>query len=41
MSDNSYDADILLWSERQAALLRKRSVNELDWDNIAEEMGVR
>jgi len=38
MSDNSYDADILLWSERQAALLRKRSVNELDWDNIAEEI---
>lgn len=38
MSENSYDADILLWSEQQAELLRKRSVNELDWDNIAEEI---
>jgi len=38
MSDNSYNADILLWSQKQAELLRKRSVNELDWDNIAEEI---
>jgi Domain of unknown function DUF29 len=38
MSENSYDADILLWSERQADLLRRRSINELDWDNIAEEI---
>jgi hypothetical protein len=37
MSD-LYDDDILLWSERQAALLRRRAANELDWENIAEEI---
>jgi Domain of unknown function DUF29 len=42
MSD--YDTDILLWSECQAELLRRRAagklVNEaaLDWPNIAEEI---
>ena len=42
MSD--YDTDILLWSERQAALLRRRAAGELvneaelDWPNIAEEI---
>jgi hypothetical protein len=34
-----YDADILLWSEQQAELLRTRSANALDWDNLAEEIG--
>src|SRR4051812_42481224 len=38
MSDNPYDADILLWSEQQAELLRQRAANQLDWDNIAEEI---
>jgi hypothetical protein len=33
-----YDADILLWSEQQAELLRHRSANALDWDNLAEEI---
>jgi hypothetical protein len=33
-----YDADILLWSEQQAELLRQRSANALDWDNLAEEI---
>jgi hypothetical protein len=33
-----YDTDILLWSEEQAKLLRQRSANELDWDNLAEEI---
>jgi hypothetical protein len=39
-----YDADILTWSERQAALLRRRAAGELindadlDWSNIAEEI---
>jgi hypothetical protein len=38
-----YDEDILLWSERQAAAIRKlaqiRNVpNELDVDNVAEEI---
>ncbi len=34
-----YDADILLWSEQQAELLRRRVANALDWDNLAEEIG--
>lgn len=41
MSDppaNLYDADILLWAESQAALLRRRAANALDWDNLAEEI---
>jgi hypothetical protein len=33
-----YDTDILLWSEQQAKLLRRRASNELDWDNLAEEI---
>jgi hypothetical protein len=43
MSD-LYDADILEWSEQQAALLRRRAASELvndaefDWHNIAEEI---
>ncbi len=43
MSD-LYDEDILLWSERQAALLRRvaagERVNEadLDWPNVIEEV---
>ncbi len=43
MSD-IYDADILVWSERQGALLRRiaagERVNEvdLDWSNIIEEV---
>ncbi|MDR4307784.1 DUF29 domain-containing protein [Chelatococcus sambhunathii] len=45
MSDVAdYDADILLWSERQAALLRELQArardlpNELDLENVAEEV---
>jgi hypothetical protein len=44
MSD-LYEDDILLWSEQQAALLRRRAAGELvndaelDWPNIAEEIG--
>jgi hypothetical protein len=39
-----YDRDVLLWSERQANLLRRRAAGEiandadLDWLNIAEEI---
>jgi hypothetical protein len=39
-----YDDDIVLWSERQAALLRRRAAgelvneNEIDWRNVAEEI---
>ena len=42
MSD--YDTDILIWSEHQATLLRRRAAGELvneaelDWPNIAEEI---
>ena len=41
---NDYDSDILLWSERQGALLRRRAAGELineielDWPHIAEEI---
>ena len=43
MSD-LYDTDLVLWSEQQAALLRRRAAGELvneaelDWPNIAEEI---
>lgn len=33
-----YDADTYTWAIRQADALRRRSANELDWDNIAEEI---
>jgi hypothetical protein len=39
-----YDVDILLWSEHQAGLLRRRAAGDLvndadlDWYNIAEEI---
>ena len=39
-----YDTDILLWSERQADLLRRHAARErvndasIDWPNIAEEI---
>jgi hypothetical protein len=39
-----YDTDIVTWSERQGALLRRRAAGELvddaelDWPNIAEEI---
>lgn len=42
--NNLYDQDVLLWSEQQGALLRRRAAGELvneqslDWANIAEEI---
>jgi hypothetical protein len=33
-----YETDILLWSEQQAELLRRRAANALDWDNLVEEV---
>jgi hypothetical protein len=33
-----YEDDILLWSEQQAAALRRRAANEVDWENVAEEI---
>jgi hypothetical protein len=41
---SEYETDILVWSERQADLLRRRAAGELvneadlDWSNIAEEI---
>ncbi|MFL5254773.1 MAG: DUF29 domain-containing protein [Rhodopila sp.] len=41
---SEYDTDVLLWSEHQAGLLRRRAAGELvndaelDWHNIAEEI---
>ena len=41
---SEYDADILLWSEQQMVLLRRRAAGErindkeLDWSNIAKEI---
>jgi hypothetical protein len=41
---SEYDTDILVWSEHQAGLLRRRAAGELvnesdlDWPNIAEEI---
>jgi hypothetical protein len=42
MSD-LYDDDVLLWSERQAVLLRRMAAGErvndqVDWENVAEEI---
>jgi hypothetical protein len=42
--EGDYDTDVLLWSEHQADLLRRRAAGELvneaelDWSNIAEEV---
>jgi hypothetical protein len=33
-----YDDDILLWAEQQAEALRRRALNEIDWENVAEEI---
>lgn len=33
-----YERDYHAWAFEQAALARRRSSNELDWDNVAEEL---
>jgi hypothetical protein len=33
-----YDTDTYTWSMRQADALRRRSANEIDWENVAEEI---
>ena len=42
MPDDLYAQDIVVWSERQSALLRRvaagERVNELDWPHIIEEI---
>jgi len=37
MSD-LYETDFTLWSEPQAQALHRRTTNEIDWDNVAEEI---
>lgn len=34
----TYDADFYTWAMTQADAARRRSANELDWDNVAEEL---
>ncbi|GAB6043229.1 DUF29 domain-containing protein [Endothiovibrio diazotrophicus] len=38
MKDSTYQNDFLLWTERQAALLRAGRLTELDFENILEEI---
>ena len=43
MPDGLYDADILVWSERQAELLRRLAAGErvndaVDWENLIDEV---
>ena len=33
-----YEQDYFAWTQDQADALRRRSVNELDWDNLLEEV---
>ncbi|MEQ1619725.1 MAG: DUF29 domain-containing protein [Terricaulis sp.] len=33
-----YDKDTYTWALQQADALRRRSANEIDWENVAEEM---
>jgi predicted YcjX-like family ATPase len=33
-----YDKDFAAWTKDQAAKLRKRAHNEIDWENVAEEI---
>jgi hypothetical protein len=33
-----YDEDLFAWTQEQAALLRARHTEGLDWDNLAEEI---
>ena len=35
---DGYETDFHRWAETQAGLLRTRSANALDWDNLAEEI---
>ncbi len=33
-----YDSDFHAWAREQADAVRRRSLNELDWENVAEEL---
>ena len=34
----AYDRDFHAWTLQQAELIRRRSANEVDWENVAEEI---
>ena len=34
----AYDRDFHAWTLEQAELIRRRSANEIDWENVAEEI---
>jgi hypothetical protein len=38
MNKPLYDQDFFAWTQTQADALRRRSANELDWDNLVEEI---
>jgi hypothetical protein len=38
MNKPLYDKDFFAWTQAQADALRRRSANELDWDNLFEEV---
>ena len=43
MANNLHEADVLLWSEQQAALLRRLAAGErvneqIDWENVIDEV---
>jgi hypothetical protein len=38
MSEASYAADFYTWAKVQADAARRRSANEMDWENVAEEL---
>jgi hypothetical protein len=33
-----YEDDLLAWTQEQAALLRAHAVDDIDWENLAEEI---
>jgi len=38
MGANSYDRDVVLWAQEQAALLRSGQFSKLDLEHIADEI---
>jgi hypothetical protein len=38
MPMSAYDLDLHAWAREQAEALRRRSANEIDWENVAEEI---
>ena len=34
-----YETDTVLWAEHQADALRRHAHNEIDWENVAKEIG--